>query len=1142
MSVRESSIASRLTIGFALVLALAVAVSILAVVRAQQLSEVTSRLYDHPFVVNREVLLMRVAFTTMTRELTDLAEGRALEHQQAQMLRIAQGDGELITRLARIRERYLGPREDVDRIEQSLTQWRALRDDVVELARDRRFDQARPRNETVGRELAERVDASLESVTGFSLRRAAAFLTEARQRQNQLENELSLATLALLGIGALAAALIVRGIVRPLRALRGAMLHLAGGQLDTPLPAGQVAREIAAMTEGLAVFKATARRLADQGWIRNEIGRLTMALQRAETPQAFAAALIGGLAPLVGAAVGMVHLRDGEQGRFRPFAGYGCGDDPAVLAAQAVAGHGLVAQCAAQQGPLLLTDLPEDYVAVGSGVGAAVPRLLLLVPVVNQGETRAVIELAAFTPFSELHRALIEAALPVVALTLEVLERGLLGQRLLEESRQQAEELRLSQEELQSQSEELRAANRQLSEQRRELEQARRRADQRADDFAAASRFKSEFLANMSHELRTPLNSLLILSHGLCENADGTLTPDQIESARVIHDSGTHLLRMINDILDLSKVEAGKLELVETSVRPAEIAAAIRRTFAPIAGQKRLYFTITCAPEVPAAFGGDPGRIEQIITNLVANACKFTAQGGVTVRLTALPPCGEAGEGPLGRLRVEVADTGIGIAPDKRDRIFEAFEQADGSIGRQFGGTGLGLSIARHLTDLMGGTLTADSEEGRGSTFTLALPLRPPPAADAMVASPTVAATPPVPLPPAAGAGATVLIVEDDDDFAAVLCDLAQRRGLNPVRAGDGVEGLGLARHLRPAGILLDVGLPGLDGWAVMEALRHDPQTRAIPVHFLSGSPEVQRGLAAGAVGFLTKPVERAQLDRVFSRLGLDGAGEGRRVLVVDDDDAFRVAVRPLVESDRVEVREAATAGEALDLLGRERFDCLILDLILPDFSGFDLLDRARDAGVALPPVVVHSGMELTFDQTLRLRAYTDSIVVKGSRSPERLVDEVALFLHSVQAEPPAEPAPVREALFVDRSVLVVDDDMRNAFALSKLLRGRGFTVEIAEDGARALARLEQGAGFDLVLMDIMMPGMDGFAAIAEIRRRPGLAELPILALTAKAMAGDREQCLAAGANDHLAKPIDIERLFALIRRWLPPRGEAPAP
>ncbi|MEO0034283.1 MAG: hypothetical protein RLZZ501_306, partial [Pseudomonadota bacterium] len=757
--------------------------------------------------------------------------------------------------------------------------------------------------------------------------------------------------------------------------------------------------------------------------------------------------------------------------------------------------------------------------------------------------TRAVIELAAFSPFSELHRALIEAALPVVALTLEVLERGLLGQRLLEESRQQAEELRLSQEELQSQSEELRVANRQLSEQRRELEQARCRADQRADDFAAASRFKSEFLANMSHELRTPLNSLLILSHGLSENAEGTLTPDQIESARVIHDSGTHLLGMINDILDLSKVEAGKLELVETSVRPAEIAAAIRRTFAPIAGQKRLYFTITCAPEVPAAFGGDPGRLEQIITNLVANACKFTAEGGVTVRLTALPPCGEAGEGPLGRLRVEVADTGIGIAPDKRDRIFEAFEQADGSIGRQYGGTGLGLSIARHLTDLMGGTLTADSEEGRGSTFTLSLPLRPPPAADA-TAPPSAAALadPPLPLPPAAGAGATVLIVEDDDDFAAVLCDLAQRRGLNPVRAGDGVEGLGLARHLRPAGILLDVGLPGLDGWAVMEALRHDPQTRAIPVHFLSGSPEVQRGLAAGAVGFLTKPVERAQLDRVFARLGLDGPGERRRVLVVDDDAAFRLAVRPLVESDRVEVREAATAGEALDLLGRERFDCLILDLILPDFSGFDLLDRARDAGVALPPVVVHSGMELTFDQTLRLRAYTDSIVVKGSRSPERLVDEVALFLHSVQAEPPAEPAPVREALFVDRSVLVVDDDMRNAFALSKLLRGRGFGVEIAEDGARALARLDQGPGFDLVLMDIMMPGMDGYAAIAEIRRRPGLAELPILALTAKAMPGDREHCLAAGANDHLAKPIDIDRLFALIRRWLPPRGEAPAP
>ncbi|MEO0036516.1 MAG: hypothetical protein RLZZ501_2539, partial [Pseudomonadota bacterium] len=376
MSVRESSIASRLTIGFSLVLALAVAVSILAVVRAQQLSEVTSRLYDHPFVVSREVLLMRVTFTTMTRELADLAEGRSPEpQQQAQMLRIAQGDGELITRLARIHERYLGPREDVDRIEQALTQWRAVRDDVVELARDRRFDEARPRNETLGREMAERVDGALGTVTDFALRRAAAFLAEAHERQNQLQTELSLATLALLGIGALAAAVIVRGIVRPLRALRGAMLHLAGGQLDTPLPSGRVAREIAAMTEGLAVFKATARRLADQGWIRNEIGRLTMALQRAETPQAFAAALITGLAPQVGATCGLVHLRNGEPGRLRPQAGYGCGDDPAALAAAGAPGRGLVAQCAAQQTPLLLEDLPDGYVAAGSGLGAAPPRV-----------------------------------------------------------------------------------------------------------------------------------------------------------------------------------------------------------------------------------------------------------------------------------------------------------------------------------------------------------------------------------------------------------------------------------------------------------------------------------------------------------------------------------------------------------------------------------------------------------------------------------------------------------------------------------------------------------------------------------------------------------------------------------------------
>jgi len=1133
MSIRDSSIAWRLSLGFAMVLALAVAVSVLAVARMRQVSDLVTQLYDHPFIVSRETLEMRVAFSAMARDLEDLAQGRNPARYPSQIDSLAAEDDRLTSRMALVRERYLGPHEDLNRIDLALTRWRVFRDSLLDLIRDRHFDLATARFETVGRDLGQDVMQSLDAVTGFALRRAAAFETEARVRQQQAQIEVTLATLFLLLAGGGITVLIVRGIVRPLGALRAAMLELAGGRLETALPSGLVAREIQAMTEGLAVFKATARRLADQGWIKSEVARLALALQRTDHRSAFAGVLITTLAPKIDAIAGLVHFRDEESGRWRAYASYGC-DVPAANAKPL----GLVAQCASQRTPLLITDLPENYLHAVSGLGAAAPRLLLLIPVVSEEETRAIIELAAFSPFSELHQALIEAMVPVVALTLEVLERGLLSRHLLADSRQQAEELRISQEEMLSQSEELQAANAQLSEQRRALELARRQADRRADDFAAASQFKSEFLANMSHELRTPLNSLLILSRGLAENVDGTLSPDQSESARVIHESGTHLLRMINDILDLSKVEAGKLDLIEGAVRPAALVAAIRRTFAPIAGQKGLYFTITCTPEVPTAFGGDPIRFEQIVTNLVANACKFTAQGGVTVRLTAKPPDGEAGEGPLGRLFVEVADSGIGIAADKLERIFGAFEQADGTISHHYGGTGLGLSIVRHMTDLMGGTVRVESEPGQGSTFSLILPLRPAPPTDLdddfmlnTVFSNGDAA--------GAETGSVVLIIEDDEDFAAILCDLARRRGLHPVRCVDGIEGLGLARHLCPAGILLDVGLPGLDGWAVMDALHHDPRTRMIPVHFLSASLDARRGLEAGAVGFLTKPVDRAQIDQVFVRLGLGGDVGRRRVLIVDDDATFRLAIRPLVENERVEVQEAATAGEALDLLRHERFDCVILDLILPDFSGFDLLDRARDAGVALPPVVVHSGMDLTFDETLHLRNYTDSIVVKGVRSPERLIDEVALFLYSVHAVPPAEPVPVREAIFVGRLVLVVDDDMRNAFALSKLLRGRGFTVEIAEDGAKALARIDQSPGLDLVLMDIMMPGMDGYAAITEIRRRPALAHLPILALTAKAMPGDREQCLAVGANEHLAKPIDIDRLFDLIRRWLPPRGEA---
>ncbi|MBT2116231.1 response regulator [Dyella sp. LX-66] len=989
-----------------------------------------------------------------------------------------------------------------------------------------------------------------------------------------------------------------RLITRPIRRMTDLMTRLA--QHDHTVEIRQTERrdEIGEIARALLVFKQMAIETAAQTWVKGNVSDISGELQKVSDQREFGDRLTGTLVPLLEAGVGVFYGFDEEHGSLELQGSYGY-RERRHLSTRYALGEGLVGQCALERKPITLQDVPADYVRIHSATGEASPSSISVLPLLSRDKLMGVLELASFKHLSYAQENLLDELLPIAALSLENLGRALRTKDLLNRTREQADELRASEETLRNQQHELQASNEELSlkthelqeqsqrllaseeelrvqteelqasneelrqksetlnQQKHMLEALQHETQEKADELARASQYKSEFLANMSHELRTPLNSLLILSRSLAENREGNLDGEQVESARIIHDSGSNLLRLINDILDLSKVEAGKMELVLAELPLADLERTLKRTFNHVAQEKGLEFRVEIEAGVPAGIFTDAAKLEQVANNLVGNAFKFTHQGGVTVRI-ARPPSGLALPASLqGKPAIAIAvhDTGIGIPRAKAERVFNAFEQVDASTSRQYGGTGLGLAISRRLVELLGGDIVLDSEEGRGSIFTMLLPER----ADGTAApAPTPgAAAEPRPAPVSAllpesieddrdtlAEGDTaILIVEDDPVFARILADMVRRKGYRALAAADGESGLQLAQRFRPTGILLDVMLPGMDGWTVIARLKENAVTRHIPVHFISAVDDASRGRELGAVGFLTKPVSRESIDGAFERMLHFAEGQARRLLIVDDDADSRAAMRTLLRGDDVTIDEAASGEEALQRTGEAEYDCIVLDLGLPGMSGMEFLERMGNGG-KVPPVVIYSGRELSREESLKLRQYTDSIVIKGARSPERLMDEVSLFLHSIRggharaAAPAAAPAhaPAVNGMpseLSGRKVLLVDDDMRNLFALSKVLRGWGMQVNMAQDGQKALKALDEQSGVEVVLMDIMMPVMDGYDTIREIRAQQRFAKLPIIALTAKAMRGDREKCLEAGANDYLSKPIDIDKLSSMLRVWL---------
>ncbi|KRE09701.1 histidine kinase [Bosea sp. Root381] len=934
-------------------------------------------------------------------------------------------------------------------------------------------------------------------------------------------------------------------------------------------------------TIGVLIRRATLARRREE-WIQAGQTGLATAVLGSQHVEELSSGILEFLARYLGAVAGALFV-GGDKG-FRRASTYGVPAN-AAIAAQFKLREGLLGQAAADNRPMLIGEVPSGYLAFGSALGQDKPKHLAILPGSVDGSVNSVIELGFLRPVDERVMALLQLASETVAVAIRSADYRDELQNLLEETQRQSEEL-------QTQSEELRVSNEELEEQSRALKESQARLEQqqaeleqnnsqleeqtlqlerqrddlerinaamqlKAREVEQASRYKSDFLANMSHELRTPLNSSLILAKLLADNPDDNLTDEQVKYAKTIQSSGNDLLNLINDILDLSKIEAGHVDIRSESVSIERLAGNLRQTFEPVAQDRKLNFVVEVEADCPSHIETDLQRLEQVLKNLLSNAFKFTERGQVGVLIR------RAGDG---QLALSVSDTGIGIADDQQRSVFEAFHQADSTISRKFGGTGLGLSISRQLVRLLGGSIHLESREGQGSTFTLTIPESYDPAkvgprlpreAPSIAPAPSNQEAPRAAVPvrqrkveddrdAPSDAKRVLLVIEDDDSFASILRDLSREMGFRSLVAGTAHEALGLAREFMPNAIILDVGLPDQSGLSVLDRLKRDVQTRHIPIHIVSAGDHAETAFSLGAVGYVTKPVQREQLVDVLAKLENKLSQKMHRVLIVEDDSVQREAVARLLTSHDVETVTAATAAECLERLKEQTFDCMVLDLSLPDASGYALLETlSQQSAYAFPPVIVYTGRELSADDEQRLRRYSKSIIIKGAKSPERLLDEVSLFLHQVVSELPDEQqrmirkARSRDALLEGRRILVVEDDVRNVYALTNILEPRGAIIQIARNGKEALAALEKstnqpGPRIDLVLMDVMMPVMDGLTATREIRKNPQWTKLPIITLTAKAMPDDQQRCIEAGANDYMAKPLDVEKFLSLVRVWMP--------
>ncbi|MHC5672252.1 response regulator [Nostoc sp.] len=1007
---------------------------------------------------------------------------------------------------------------------------------------------------------------------------------------------------------------LTRNISVPLKQVSDLAEKMADGDLSVTLPDSDRQDEIGVLTrtfnQMIVNLRNTTQKNDDQNWLKSNLAEFTQMLQGQRNLKSVSRMILSNLAPLVGASQGVFYAMESID------------DDPVLkllssyaykerknVANQFRLGEGLVGQSALEKQRILLTQVPNDYIRITSGLGEASPLNIIVLPILFETQVNAVIELASFGSFKELHLTFLEQLSEILGVFLNNIASQFQTQQLLQESVALTEELQTQQEELQQsnqrleeqaheleesqflvkqsneelqqlnedleeKAELLEAQNQEVARKNQQVERARQSLEEKAEQLALSSKYKSEFLANMSHELRTPLNSLLILARLLADNSLSNLTDKQVEYSRTIYSAGTDLLELINDILDLAKIESGTMWLDIEEIVLADLETSLEQTFRQVAYNKELSFTIQLDEKLPPTIYNDSKRLQQILKNLLSNAFKFTEQGGVKLQIDMATEADEV-DNPM--IAFGVSDTGIGILAEKQKIIFEAFQQADGTTSRKYGGTGLGLSISRELAQLLGGRIELVSQPGQGSAFTLYLPRRQENNGQNILttspsepissigrasiikelpmvesrhtnldtsASAKVLSSFPSEIPDdreiIQPGDRILLIIEDDDKFARILVDMARQQGFKTIVSLQSKQGLALAQQVKPNAIMLDIQMPEMDGWTVLDRLKHNPNTRHIPVHILSVDEKQQRGLNLGAITYLQKPVSPEALTQVLSEIKGFIDRQVKTLLIVEDDPVQAQSIIELIGNGDVQSTAVGTGAEALLILRSHHFDCMVLDLGLPDMSGFTLIEQIKlEPRLLKLPIIVYTGKELSRQEETQLRGLAETIIIKNVRSPERLLDETALFLHRVQANLPPPKRQMLEQLhqtdpvLANRKILIVDDDLRNIFALTSFLESYQMQVLFAENGRDGIDTLQTNSDINIILMDVMMPQMDGYETTRAIRQQQQFRSLPIIALTAKAMPGDKEKCIEAGASDYITKPVDTEQLLSLLRVWL---------
>ena len=1218
---KNLTISRKLLLGFSAILLVAAVTLIVSVRSLWQLKESVD------FIVNTRTKAVKLS----TRMYGNIAELR-IQEKEAILLSTEEEYNRIFDKIRKIREEVDAQYQDYEKLSLSseakdvetaffstYKEYNKILDRILVLSKDGKTQEAHDLSISKGLNLSNTAIAYAYQLT----KQQDEALDQATRDTDRLYlgmvNVLSILIFITMLLGVAVAVFISRTINRNIKSLVLVTESIARGNLETTVDIrgrdemGMLGAAIEDMQESLRKAKTEAE---EQDWLKTGITRLNDVMRGGSGVTALSSKIISEISTYLSAQLGALYIAEGEEQISLSLRGSYAYTRRKNLSNVFMEGEGIIGQAALERQQILISNVPDNYVKVVSGLGEHVPRFICVTPFLHDIHLKGVVEIGTLGELTKLELEYLAQVMPALAIAIENVQNKETQIRLLDESqslsralqrqqdelrasneeleeqtqlllqseqklKQQQQELKASNEELeeqtqrlmqsekklQSQQEELRVSNEELEEkneslqfQKKEIEQTKKEVEIKAEELATASKYKSEFLANMSHELRTPLNSLLILSRMLADNEDGNLTKDQTESAMVIYNSGNDLLLLINEILDLSKIEAGRMDVNIKSVQINNLANSIAMNFKHMLDVKGLSLAINIDENIPGLIKSDEKRLEQILKNLMSNAIKFTREGGVTVdfcRPAKAVNLFRSGLSFENSIAIRVTDTGIGIPTDKQRIIFEAFQQADGSTSREYGGTGLGLSISRELASLLGGEIQVESEAGKGSSFTLYLPVElgqgnsnaKPVTGNKIVIENTIAQRTPSKRSPdiqlkddrdhIQDNKNVILIIEDDLNFAKLLMNQCHEKKHEALVALDGESGLRLANEYLPLAIILDLHLPGMDGWAVLDGLKDNPNTRHIPVHIMSVDESSIEAFRKGAIGYLTKPAKKEELDAAFSTLEEVSSKKIKNLLVIEDDKTLRSSVIRLIGNGDVRSKGVASGKDAIRELKSNKYDCMILDLGLPDMTGFELLKQLEEQEIVVPPVVVYTGRELSKDEDTELKKYADSVIIKGVRSEERLLDETSLFLHRMVGKMPEIKKKMilnlydSDEIFAGKKILIVDDDMRNVFALSQLLSQKGFKVLKAEDGVKALEILDREVNIDLVLMDIMMPELDGYETMKRIRAQERFLNLPIIAFTAKAMKQDSEKCLAAGASDYMSKPVDINRMLSMMRVWL---------